>query len=40
MDAVSLDIFLAGVWQMVIVLLSPLNVGVSPCFHCTVLVPA
>ena len=25
---------------LVIVFLFPLNVGVSPCFHCTVLVPA
>ena len=25
---------------LVLVLLFPLNVGVSPCFHCTVLVPA
>ena len=24
---------------MVIVFLFPLNAGVSPCFHCTVLVP-
>ena len=24
---------------LVIVFLFPLNVGVSPCFHCTVLVP-
>ena len=48
-DAVSLGIFSSwGVanattvtfkYILVIVLLFPLNVGVSPCFHCTVLVP-
>ena len=47
--AVSLDIFsswgVANVttvtfnYILVIVFLFPLNVGVSPCFHCTVLVP-
>ena len=48
-DAVSLGIFSS--WDvsnvttvtfnyiLVIVFLFPLNVGVSPCFHCTVLVP-
>ena len=49
MDAVSLGIFSSwGVtnaftvtfnYILVIVFLFPLNVGVSPCFHCTVLVP-
>ena len=48
-DAVSLGIFsswaVANVttetsnYILVIVFLFPLNVGVSPCFHCTVLVP-
>ena len=48
-DAVSLSIFSSwGVtnvttitfsYILVIVLLFPLNVGVSPCFDCTVLVP-
>ena len=49
-DAVSLGIFSSqGVANVstvnfnyilvVIVFLFPLNVGVSPCFHCTVLVP-
>ena len=48
-DAVSLGIFsswgVANViavtfnYILVIVFLFPLNIGVSPCFHCTVLVP-
>ena len=48
-DAISLGIFsncgVANVttvtfnYILVIVFLFPLNVGVSPCFHCTVLVP-
>ena len=36
--------FLARVWPtfnyiLVILFLFPLNVGIRPCFHCTVLVP-
>ena len=40
--------FLAAVWEnnycttfndILVIVLFPLNVGVSPCFHCTVLVP-
>ena len=48
-DAVSLGVFSSWVvanvttvtfnYILVIVFLFPLNVGVSPCFHCTVLVP-
>ena len=48
-DAVSLGIFsklgVANVtiktsdYILIIVFLFPLNVGISPCFHCIVLVP-
>ena len=46
-NAVSLGIFSSWVeadiltfnYILVIVFLFPLNVGVNPCFHCTILVP-